>query len=314
MDDHGTGALMSRLLACLLAGLSLLFVSGPGPLKAQELARAPLRLAYGNSFTIPVYVNGNGPFDFIVDTASTNTVLFASLVETLDLPLEEDALANVIFSLGEQQIPVREIQSIRINRLERHDIKVALAPDWDIPDQENPAGLLGADFLSRYFVLFDVEGAALEIHGRHPGDLDGKWASEDLTPVTLGVLSSPVFLTKMTLNRRRFDALIDTGSSASFLSWSGARALGARMRKPRPVQNGMTDASGMLGSVGVVEVAHTALGRKSWRDRIFIVKDLRIFDYMDPYYENKAVLGANLLRQQNTAIDFPGRKIWIKRR
>src|SRR5437899_9316658 len=89
----------------------------------------------------PVMINGQGPFQFLVDTGANTSCVSKTLAERLALPTTEPARVHTI-------VGVRERPGVLIDRLEvgerkRKSVRVAVLPLTDALD-----GVLGIDWLS----------------------------------------------------------------------------------------------------------------------------------------------------------------------
>src|SRR5215470_6495405 len=75
--------LSSRLPALLCFALSLsTFMSGFG----QQPHQVKFRVKGESIIVVPVTINGAGPFDFMLDTGTTDTLIDRKLAEELHLP------------------------------------------------------------------------------------------------------------------------------------------------------------------------------------------------------------------------------------
>ncbi|MGF1456247.1 MAG: aspartyl protease family protein [Alphaproteobacteria bacterium] len=281
---------------------------------AQDPVEVPLTRVQGRWLSVPVLVNGQGPFPFVIDTAASNTILFSSSQEILALPQQGEVEATVIFSLEERTLKVHRLESLSLAGLERRDLRTVIVPDFFVVASSRPAGLLGMDFLSRYFVTFDLEAMVLSVGTRRARRFDGVWTSARLNRVNIDHLEAELFAVDFIINGRPFRGLVDTGANSSFLNQSAARSLGAVPPPFMRKQGDLTDVIGKRRTVYRVILESMKLGRKRWASPKFTVQDLKIFTYLNQDFRRAAILGMDLLGTQSFAADFPGRRLWIKRR
>ncbi len=295
----------------------------PGAARLQTAAQTasangssvlPITRIYGRWIAIPVRINGQGPYRFIIDTAASNTVLFEDTRADLGLEAEAKTLATVVFGLEERTLPLYALETMTVGPFTKHGLRTVTVPSWFLFGEERPDGLLGMDFLSAYFVLVDLSANQLTLTRERPDALEGTWTSTRLRAVDFDTLATALYVTRVTINADTFAALIDTGASTSFLSENAARRIGA----PPPVMmrrdGRMADAVGGRESIYRVLAEKLVIGRKRWEKPRFIVKNLRIFDYLARDFRNPAILGIDILARQNFALDFPRRRLWLRRR
>lgn len=116
--------------------------------------------------TAPVYVNGKGPFAFVVDTGASRSAIAPRLVEALALEAEPGAGMTLRGITGTQQVP-----AIRVERLEFAHVALT---DQRLPVVRpsifaNADGILGVDGLADSCVHADFRRQTISIdRGRCP--------------------------------------------------------------------------------------------------------------------------------------------------
>ena len=106
--------------------------------------------------TAPVRVNGQGPFPFVVDTGSNQTVIAAELAAQLGLPLGDPAPLNGV--AGVQMAPTTRAR-LDIGPRRHRDATMSILAQADI----GGSGLLGLEDLDGQEVTLDFRGRALRI-------------------------------------------------------------------------------------------------------------------------------------------------------
>lgn len=110
---------------------------------------------------VPVFVQGEGPFPFALDTGASSSVIDRDLVDALGLTVSDETQEafGVSGRLDVGTLTLRRWQLGSV-RLQRTRVGVV-----DLPDQEGQlpiAGLLGSDVLSRFGVIaVDYDGGRL---------------------------------------------------------------------------------------------------------------------------------------------------------
>lgn len=132
---------------------------GPGVLRTvplQVLQNGPSTIAF-----VPVTIQGQGPFQFALDTGASNTVVDVQVADRLGLP-RTGRRGQVSGVIGQQ-----DVELVRADRWQIGDI--VLAPGdlavLDLPDvQQGPQfdGLIGSDVLSTFdYVVVDYDDRRL---------------------------------------------------------------------------------------------------------------------------------------------------------
>jgi len=106
--------------------------------------------------TAPIHVNGAGPFAFVVDTGSNQTVIAQELADRLALPIGPLAPVNGV--AGVRMAPTTAAR-LDVGPRRRSGAALSILPGGDI----GGAGLLGLDGLEDQAVTLDFRGQALRI-------------------------------------------------------------------------------------------------------------------------------------------------------
>ncbi len=122
----------------------------------------------GAALTVPVHVNGRGPFRFILDTGATLTCINRPLVDSLKL--EEKPMLGVGAGVGSSgQVRVVEVDSLRVGAARALDLA---ACEVDLAHAEKVGvevdGLVGLNFLKAFRVTLDFDRKV--VHLQDPDD------------------------------------------------------------------------------------------------------------------------------------------------
>jgi predicted aspartyl protease len=138
-------------------------VETPADTAAGEI---PFRLAGSNeaALIVDVFLNGQGPFEFVLDTGATLTCIDRDLAERLNL---EDARGMVVGSGvgGARRVSLVRIDSLRAGRSTVDDLlgcTLQLDQLQRLPGIEME-GLLGLNFLRSFRVTLDFERSILRL-------------------------------------------------------------------------------------------------------------------------------------------------------
>jgi predicted aspartyl protease len=111
----------------------------------------------GAALVVPVHVNGEGPFDFVLDTGATLTCVSEETAERLALP-ERPAAGIGVGIGGSGRLRLVEVDSLRLGGAAAEGLPACLL---DLAHTEvigvRIDGLLGLNFLSNFLVTLDFE-------------------------------------------------------------------------------------------------------------------------------------------------------------
>jgi predicted aspartyl protease len=110
--------------------------------------------------TARVMLNGKGPFSFMVDTGSTNTVLAQRHVATLGAPIV--GAATVAGTTGMAETKLARLDLIEAGAVTKRDVRVAVLPDAGLGTID---GILGADVFAGKKLVFDIQNKSVRIEG-----------------------------------------------------------------------------------------------------------------------------------------------------
>lgn len=103
--------------------------------------------------TVPVLLNGEGPFEFMVDTAATASVISSDLVERLDLPSLGDVGMHTL--VGREVVPAVRAARIESGTLDAREVRLAVG--WRLA-MAGLDGLLGCDLLADRKLILNFRG------------------------------------------------------------------------------------------------------------------------------------------------------------
>jgi len=103
---------------------------------------------------VPVFLNGHGPYRFLLDTGATNTILSNRLVDQLNIPLGK---TQTLLTVGGSVVATkRTIDVIRIGNVQIMQAPV-VAADLKLMHTLHVDGIIGEDCLRRFKISIDYE-------------------------------------------------------------------------------------------------------------------------------------------------------------
>jgi predicted aspartyl protease len=154
-------ALLGSATACVDVGAS--DATPPADSAAGELA-FELAGPNGAAIVIPVYINGRGPIDLILDTGATITCVDTSLVRELSLPEQRLTIGTAIGVSGTGRVGLHRVDSLRVAGATSRRLNVC-AMDLSGMRVVAPTvrGLLGLNVLKDYTLTVDFRRKVLRL-------------------------------------------------------------------------------------------------------------------------------------------------------
>jgi predicted aspartyl protease len=251
-----------------------------------------------NRMTVPVHLGDHGPFRFLVDTGSQNTVIANSLASKL--ALVPKSKATLIGVAGVQRVDTVEIEEVMLGRRSYYGILAPILQRADIGAE----GILGIDSLQDQRILLDFRKGLMAVNDARA--LGGNLGFEIV--VTARKRSGQLIMTNARIDGISVDVVIDTGSDTTL----GNRALQKAMGK-----RGVAIEQTLLHSVtGQTMLADVAFGRKLDMQGLSITRptiaysDSPTFAFLKLDKKPAILLGMREMRVfPRVAIDFKSRRV-----
>jgi predicted aspartyl protease len=260
--------------------------------------------AFDDRLTTTVYINGHGPYRFLVDTGAERTLIAAEVATQLALPSQqrEVLLEGIIRSVPAALV---DIASLRMGSLVCSALQVPTLPRKMLQAD----GFLGLDVLNGHRVVLDFRARTLTVT-RPQGFFAALWAHWDEAVVhTLGS-SGRLRATDCLVGNVRAAAFIDTGAEVSIMNPPLYAALRQSVRN-RPLARGSVRLQGVTGGsiVGrTTSIRSIDLGDLRLTYTAFVVAALQVFDVWGLSRQPALLLGMDCLRRfARVSIDY-GRK------
>lgn len=291
---------MNALFASLLplAAAIPVITGQTGTQKTSDVDIVGLQKDIDGRMTVPVRVHEKGPFEFLVDTGSQNTVLSHDLAAKLGI--EGKRRATLVGIAGKEEVDAVSVDQLDIGRRSYFGLFAPLLAD----DHIGADGILGVDSLQGQRVLIDFDKKLMAI-----GDakaLGGNRGYEIV--VTARRRSGQLIVTNAKINGILTDVVIDTGAQGTI----GNRALQSAMikRKKRLEQTVLRSVTGqeIVADIGVGRTLN--IGRININNVQIAFADTPAFAALGLGDKPAVLLGMRELKVfKRIAIDFETRKI-----
>jgi predicted aspartyl protease len=280
-------------------------IAPPQPgLPVDDAARIAAGSDADEHMTIPVMINGQGPFRFVIDTGADRSVIAEDLAVTLGLVRgTEVSVQGVVRTFSTRVVP---IANLTFGTLTRRNLVMPMLPR----NYMGADGYLGLDAVDGSRVTLDFANRALKVStSRSQTAFQVRRPTEAYVPVrgSMGHLRS--------LNCR-----VDGVSTTCFLDTGAQISVGNSMllrelleENPRTRTVGVLPITGITGGVimgSVVRVDHIRLHSVSFTDAVVAIADMAIFDVWGLSNQPALLIGMNFLRQfAQVSIDYGMKEI-----
>jgi predicted aspartyl protease len=109
---------------------------------------------------VPVTINDQGPFTFLLDTGASNSILSTAIADRLKIP---HGPKETLFSAGGNvNVNLRTIDSFQVGQARLTHLEIAVS-EFQLLHTLNVQGILGADYLRQFKVFIDYDNKVVEI-------------------------------------------------------------------------------------------------------------------------------------------------------
>lgn len=240
----------------------------------------------GRRMTAPVMINGQGPFDFMVDTGTNRSVISDALVAALALPAGPQARLHGI--TGSEVVGTAKLDSFRIGDREARRLTLAALPARYLQAD----GILGVDGLKNQRVVLDFNANSLRIEpsGSAPADAA-------VAPIRARRRFGQLTVVDTDLAGTRVSVMMDTGSEVSVGNSALRKLVDRRLGPDQPIQRvSLLGATGdrAFGDYGYL--GEFRLGRLTIKNLRLVYADLHPFHLWELSSRPAMLLGVDLMR------------------
>lgn len=273
----------------------------------QPLLVQPIILDRTDRMTLPVHINGTGPYGFVVDTGAERTVISNELAGRLNL-----ATAGRARVVGIAEIVTADLFHAPNITLRNLPLGDAVVPAFSQANIGGP-GLIGIDSLENHRLLIDFTANRMDIlpaqagrRQRRESDLDG-----DQIVVTARRLAGRMILSNARLGDTRVDVILDTGAQTSVGNLALQRAVRREgARTGRGASGELTSITGATLAVRVGQIERISLGGFDFTNIAVAYADSPAFTYLGLDRRPALLLGMDVLRLfDRVSIDFANRRV-----
>jgi predicted aspartyl protease len=292
----------AALLAAGAAALPISHATAQEIVEVPDQDESPSRVGTGNDhfehMLAPVNINGQGPFQFLMDTGANVSCVSRALADKLDLTPGPSARVHTV--VGVRDRPSVLIDHLQVGSRSRKAVKAPSLPF----STDGVDGVLGVDWLKGQRLVLGFKTKTLEITKSRE---DKPEQGQVLVPARrrLGQLT----IVDADLNGRRISAMIDSGAQTTLCNAPLRKlVLDDETRKGRFVEHQKVKLETLAGEPFHGELLYlpfVRLGGLHLGNVPVVYADMHVFDIWGLKETPALVLGMDLLTQFETvSLDF----------
>ncbi len=248
----------------------------------------------------PVSINGQGPFQFLMDTGANISCVSNRLAEQLSLKTEDTTKVHTV--VGVRLRPMVRLAELRVGSRNRRNVR---APSLPIKGADVD-GVLGVDWLKGQRLVLDFKGKRMEITASRPDQ--GEEGSVVVVPARRR--KGQLTIVDADMQGTKISAILDSGAQGSLCNRhlrDVVRRLESRRRGPiaPPQYVRMETLAGEAFTGEQVFLPFLRLGGLHLGNVAVTHADMHVFDVWGLKDTPALVLGMDLLSQfEQVALDF----------
>ena len=273
---------------------------------SPKSARVKFHLAGGAQplILVPVQVNGQGPFEFILDTGAGTSLLSSDLAKKLDIKVLGSKQGQS--AGGAVSVSLAKIDSLGVGETSLEDIDVGIVDLSHIGKTIGAKvdGDLGYNFLKHFRILIDYRACQIDLDDPKRFEHFGRSAQTEL-PMRLASPAKPLILVDVYANGRGpFQFAIDTGTSTTAITPELAKTLKV---KSAPIGAGTTAGAPVDVTAGILKSFQ--VGGAKIDNMPVVVADFFAMLSQAIGAPLDGIVGYNFLQNYKVALDYPNQML-----
>lgn len=265
-------------------------------------------------YTIDTYINGQGPFRFMIDTAASRTSVFEATRKQLGVDFSQDKEVFISGMTGSSFRPTINIESLRFGGQNFINHKVVVLDKWH--DQEEKIdGILGIEVFENLVLQFSHRYGQLKISkgGKYRKSKYKHWQKIDLISNPYPGEDYGLLFTYTEIGNLRIPTMVDTGANFTTLNWVSVKGTVVEGYKRR-----LREKWVVQGAVGEfkprtrVRIDKVEIGGLKFTKRDFVVMDYGELPVNGHGKYPLVIAGVDLMAGQDFVFDFKSNYLLIK--
>lgn len=290
---------MFAAVALAAAALAHAAIAAPQPYGSQPL----VRLAEGRP-GVMVAVNGHGPFPFLVDSATSHTILTPALRDRLKIPATNGPSFSVVTAAGSVQSHFHVVDEIATAGVIVERVNAIVV---DLPESLGAMGILGADFLWNFTVDLDFPKRTITLYPDKSVVHPAGFRRIDGTVNSAGFIVVP--------GRADNIATSFVYDSGAVLTVGNAALARQTMRHPkviaRNIESKVLDAAMNRGIAESISFRRVRLGPANWVDQRVLVAHMRVFEQIGLDDTPTIFIGDDVMGGRRIILDYGNGALYL---
>ncbi len=259
--------------------------------------------AHQTHILIPVFVNGNGPYDFIFDTGSATTSLLPEFARQLAIKSNPTEQA---IGVGSANASEGSVSSLRIGGAQVENLSVVIVEGINAVKASGAdlKGTIGINYMKHFVVTIDYRNSLIHLAKGH----NEVGVSDSATAPGIRFPDKPVIVVPAIVNGKGpYGFVVETGSGGIAISEEVAQSLELKIE----------------GTSTVTGVGDPSVARRSQIKTLTVgsatVQNTRVIvaNFFEPLSKEIGVkvdglLGYPYLKNFTVVIDFPNSTLYLK--
>ena len=299
---------LSALAGGLVGATQAIAQPAPAPGPPAD-AGAFLETAFDQALrlTVPVWLNGRGPFAFVVDTGANSSVVSREAAAACSLPIVGSAPVHGIVSV--EPAPLAKVARLRVGEVISSGMRLPTVP----AERLGAAGILGLDAMRGRRIRLGFRDRSFQIAPSGTGPQLSRGGDTRIpaayAPVTVPARykSGQLVILDAEAAERNVTAFLDSGSQVTVANL----VLRDLVFAPRPdlarrvIRSELISATGQHIVAEFAPLAGLRLGGQRLGDPLVAFADLHIFQLWDLSDRPTVLIGVDVLRRfDSVAFDF----------
>ena len=254
--------------------------------------------------TVEVFINGQGPFNFVIDSGADRSAVSAPVAERLKLERGADVMLHGVG--GSALTPTAKVAFMTAGESHLKDAELPVLAE----DRLGVDGLVGVDMLDNRNVIMDFRRHRLEL--RRSGPPSSMLGNAREVSVVADDRFGRLAIVNARVSGVRCVALVDSGSGVSMGNLALAEATRQRLsRRPEPSMAVRLIGAAGEETVGEIRITRSIeLGALRMSNIPLVMAHLHIFDVWNLNTKPAVLLGVDVLKMfARVELDFGSERV-----
>lgn len=264
----------------------------PEPVPDSVLAAS---VDLNDRMTVPVTVNGRGPFPFVIDTGSNRTVVSDALA--FQLGLKSTGFLQIRAATSIARIDSVHVNTLAVGHRELTNFKAPVLQVGNL----GALGMLGIDAVANQRLVMDFHKKQMLLTPTMRQEPDA-----GALVVQAKSKYGQLLLVDSEVEGIALYVIIDTGSEVTV----GNMAMRSFLARRRASQAQLIDVTGEAARVDLGQLPELHIGKVIVRNEQVAYADIYVFEHLGLHGKPSLLLGMSTLRKcAKVSIDFPAREV-----